>query len=233
MSRKWLTLWCVVLGTFIAGTLFAQDQPDPRRWSIDPRMTAAISPGAQTAAPVAVPEYVNPNVTTRVINSKFETLVIPPNVRPIPSTSITQSEVILETDPVNRNIMFGSANTYPSGPQQINEASIYTTDGGLTWNGTSTAFPSGGHGGDPGPTYDKNGNVIHSYLRFNGSSYIGVGAVVSTDHGATWSAEHILTSGSSDKNLAGTDDWPSSAYYGRSYVVWSDICKGRSQFQLE
>ena len=78
--------------------------------------------------------------------------------------------------------------------------------------------PLGNHGGDPGIAIDKNGNFIMTHLGFSTS---GMFANYSTDNGATWSSNYTITTGSQDKNLAGTDDYPSSPYYGRSYVVWS------------
>ncbi len=44
----------------------------------------------------------------------------------------------------------------------------------------------------------------------------------STNYGVNWSTPFYNVGGSpSDKNLTGTDDVPSSPYYGRTYTVWS------------
>jgi hypothetical protein len=158
----------------------------------------------------------------RVYNTNIGTMVVNPNFRIHPNPGTTQSEVIIVRHPLNQNIMLGSANTVwpPGGVSGISEGVFVTTNGGINWFGsdTLTGAPIGNHGGDPGPTIDKNGTFIMSHLGYSTS---GMFANYSTNNGATWSATYTIASGSQDKNLSGTDDASSSAFYGRSYTVWS------------
>jgi hypothetical protein len=68
----------------------------------------------------------------------------------------------------------------------------------------------------PGPAIDKDGRIIFTVL-----DNPGIVAAYSTDNGASWSSRITINSGSEDKNFAGSDDAPSSTYYGRTYCVWS------------
>lgn len=49
----------------------------------------------------------------------------------------------------------------------------------------------------------------------------GIVAAYSSNNGVSWSSRVTINAGSEDKNFAASDDFPSSAYYGRSYCVWS------------
>ena len=50
----------------------------------------------------------------------------------------------------------------------------------------------------------------------------GIMSARSTNYGLAWGSGVSVTSNSADKNLANSDEAPSSAYYGRGYVVWSN-----------
>ncbi len=219
MSRKWLTLWCVVLGTFVAGTLFAQDQPDPRKWSIDPRMTAIKGTGEVPAVPQGALNYVNPNTTARVIHTPNEILTINPAIRVHPSTTVWQSEVPITRHPTNGNILYASSNAVTLSPSLfISEGMYLTTNGGTTWfgNDTTMAAPIGGHSGDPAPAIGPDGRLYMSEITSS-----GMGVEYSTNMGANWTNIITLATGSQDKNHTFVNDVPSSPYYGRAYVTWS------------
>ncbi|CAF3802102.1 unnamed protein product [Rotaria sp. Silwood1] len=100
------------------------------------------------------------------------------------------------------------------------EGVYVTTDGGASWFGSDTlqGAPIGNHGGDPGPTIDKDGRIHMTHLGFSTS---GMFANTSTNNGLTWSGNFTIEAGSVDKNLAGTDDVPTSPFYGRSYCVYT------------
>ena len=100
--------------------------------------------------------------------------------------------------------------------RQYSEIRIYSIN--TAWTADVSGCIIGNHGGDPGPTIDKNGVIIMSHLGYSTS---GMFANYSSNNGATWSSTYTIASGSQDKNFATTDDAPSSPYYGRSYVVWS------------
>jgi hypothetical protein len=48
----------------------------------------------------------------------------------------------------------------------------------------------------------------------------------STNFGVSWQPSYTIVSGSEDKNFSGSDDAPSSPYYGRAYTVWSNFSLG-------
>jgi hypothetical protein len=192
------------------------------KWSQDPRMTQIYGTGQYSPLPQAPDNYVNPNHNVRVVKTFNGTYLVNPNFRVHPSSNTTQSEVIICRDPNNQAIMFGSSNAvYPVGGFSFLSEGVYvSTNSGTNWFGWDSVHstPLSGHGGDPGPTIDKNGTFIISHLGYPTS---GMFANYSTDKGNTWSATYTIASGSQDKNFSGTDDASSSAYYGRSYTVWS------------
>ena len=190
------------------------------KWSIDPRMVSKYPTGKYVNLPKGIENYVNPNKTVRVYQTEDGILIVNPNVRIYPTTSNQQDEVIIVRHPLNPNIMFGSANTTVG---SLYSQGVYvTTNGGISWFGsdilnTSVTAPFS----DPGPTIDKNGTIIMTTLRTSGGTPMV--ACYSTNYGTTWSSLYTISSSNSDKNFAGTDDSPSSPYYGRSYCVWSNF----------
>jgi hypothetical protein len=194
-------------------------QQEPLKWS-DPLRTSIYDPSVPMPAELPMGDnYVHPNTEVRVVQTPTERLMINPSYRVLPRTNVHQSEIILEVNPVNPMIMFGSSNAV-SFPLYISEGVYVTTNGGASWFGSDTlkASEPAYHGGDPAPTIDKNGNFIISHLGYQVSGMFGN---YSTNNGLNWSNSFTIQSGSVDKNLSGTDDVPSSPYYGRSYTVWT------------
>ncbi len=219
--KKIFFLLPVMLIGFIIMT--GQKSDEPQKWS-QPFSTSIYDPSVTTAGELPqVYDYYNPNAVTRVVRTPYEVMSILPSVRPLPRTNSYQSEVIITRHPTNPLIMFGSSNSFNNtGTLFISEGVYVTTNGGLSWFGSDTVqsspgVPSANHGGDPGPTIDKDGNFIMTHLGFQTS---GMFANYSTNNGMTWSNNFTIQAGSVDKNLAGTDDSPTSPYYGRSYVVY-------------
>lgn len=194
----------------------------PEKWSLDPQQTGIYDPNVISNAPLPQEyDYVNSNSVTKYISSPNGVYAVAPNFRILPRAGSYQSEVIICRHPLNPLIMFGSSNAINNtGTLFISEGVYVTTNGGVNWFGSDTlqGAPIGNHGGDPGPTIDKNGVMIMSHLGYSTS---GMFANYSTNNGATWSSTYTIATGSQDKNFATTDDAPSSAFYGRSYVVWS------------
>jgi hypothetical protein len=216
--RKKLSLLLIVL--FIGLSLNAQDKPmkwnEPQpMWPIDFNKTSNVPWQPVTEQPV------NQKTTPTYYYSPDGVYGVNPSFRVLPRTNSYQSEVILIRHPTNPLLMFGSSNAvnFVSG-LFISEGVYVTTNGGVSWFGSDTlnGAPLSNHGGDPGPTIDKNGNIIMTHLGYNTSGMFGN---YSTNNGLTWSASYTIMSGSVDKNFAGTDDCPTSAYYGRSYCVWT------------
>jgi hypothetical protein len=134
-----------------------------------------------------------------------------------------QVEVIIKSSPVNPLVLLASSIAYST-------IGVYaTTDGGLNWYGSDTvsSFQSVMHFGDPGITIDKNGVFIVTCigglpLSNNPNSII---SNYSTDNGLTFSSTSVVSSSLSiaqSKEFIWSDDIPSSPYYGRSYIAWSD-----------
>jgi len=220
MKKLYFLLPVLVVIFFI---ITGQKSPDvPQKWAID-HSTGIYDPSVTVSAPLpqADNNYVNPNTETRIIKTPYEELAVTPNVRVLPRTNSWQTEVDIKRHPTNPNIMFGSSNAFNNvGSLFISEGVYVTTNGGLNWFGsdTTTGAPISNHGGDPGITIDKNGTLIQTHLGFATS---GMFANYSTDNGLSWSPNYTIQSGSVDKNLAGTDDSPTSPYYGRSYCVYT------------
>ncbi len=203
---------------FIAGTIFSQEQIDPRKWSIDPRLTSITATSQPLQIPQAKSDYIHKNTTTRVIYSPNEILAITPNIRVHPSTTTWQSEVPITRHPTNGNILYASSNAVHFGPVFISEGMYLSTDGGATWFGsdTTTSSPVGSHSGDPAPAIGPDGRLYMSMI-ISG----GMGVTYSTNMGTTWASNFTLATGSQDKNHTFVNDVPASPYYGRSYVTWS------------
>lgn len=139
----------------LAGVLRAQESP---RWNAP--STPIYQTGAQAASQV-IREYV-PLITPRLIQTPYEILVVTPNVRVHPSTISDQFEVMITSNPANRNHLFGAAHTLRGG--FLNAGIYVSTDNGTTWFGWDTlqATNLADQRGDPSPTIDKNGYL---YIR--------------------------------------------------------------------
>jgi hypothetical protein len=226
MKKIFLLLILLTAGFMI---MTGQKQPDkPQKWSIDPISSAMYDASQTMGAPLPMGDnYVNPNTTVRMVYTPIGSFAVNPNFRPLPRSQTTppgyQSEVVITRHPTNQNIMFGSSNSFNNGGTLFISEGVYvTTNGGLNWFGSDTVqgAPVNNHGGDPGPTIDKDGNFIMTHL---GYTVGGMYANYSTNNGLTWSSSATIQAGSVDKNLAGTDDAPSSPFYGRSYCVWTQF----------
>jgi len=207
--NKLLLLFIVL---FLCASLYSQ-----QKWSVDRRKATKPYIGNYTTLPDNNYNWENPNHSSRVYQNNGEMLVVGPNVRVLPNTN-QQDEIILVRHPVNQFIMFGSSNTTVSGFTN-GQGGYITTDGGVSWTGTDIV-PGFINPSDPGPTIDKNGTIILTSLDPN------VTSVSSTNNGITWLPKVSITNQNSDKNFAASDDAPSSPYYGRSYVVWTNFASG-------
>ena len=215
-------LFLLVLCLFIGINLMAQNKEV--RWSDPVADPMWIFDFSNTSKTPFVPVTERPVIQSNQIQYFYSpngVYAVNPSFRVLPRTNSHQSEVILVRHPLNQLIMFGSSNAvnFVSGVW-ISEGVYVTTNGGVTWFGSDTlnGAPATNHGGDPGPTIDKNGNIIMTHLGYSTSGMFGN---YSTNNGLTWSANYTIQSGSVDKNFAGTDDAPTSPYYGRSYCVYT------------
>ncbi|MEO8209704.1 MAG: T9SS type A sorting domain-containing protein [bacterium] len=140
------------------------------------------------------------------------------NFRIHPSSN-AQIEPAIVKHPLNPLIMFVASYTISNAFRS--EGVYFTTDGGQNWFGSDTCNSGGStnnHGGDPGPVIDKDGRYI---LTHQGGFIVGMFSNTSTNLGTTWSNNTLIASGDQDKGTPGTDDVSTSAYFGRTYLVWT------------
>lgn len=162
------------------------------------------------------PEIFYPSRGPIFLFSPFGINAVRANFRVLPNSN-QQDEVILVSCRQNPMLMFGSANT--SIGSSFGQGCYVSTNGGINWYGTDMLPNMPGSTSDPAPAIDKDGRYIFTTLNTMGTAFM-IGNY-STDFGVTFSTPYTIYSGSSDKNLANTDDVPTSPYYGRTYVVWT------------
>ena len=208
---------CVI---FISAFIYSQDVPD---WVWKSPMTKVYPSGEYQNLPPAPDQfkYQNPNTTTRVINEGGQTFVLPPNVRPFPHSN-NQSEVDADNMGGNTQVIYASWNSFV--PVFSGTGFCLSTNGGVSWTGSSVMIPYPTCQGDPGPWVYPTGSSWPGRL---GISYIA-GAAYSSDNGATWVGHVPYTGGSSfDKNLSDVDDISGSPFFGRAYTVWTYFSTNR------
>ena len=217
MTCRLLLLRSITLSILFASVLFAQEDP---RWNIPLTPPMKAAGGATVAQPD--PTFV-PNKTTRVVVTPQEVLLVTPNIMPRGGTGRQQAEVDIKAQATNRDIMFGASHNFLN--SSINVATFITTNGGVTWYGGDTLADLNTQRGDPAPIIDASGVFIYGHLlsATNFGGVTGMGMNYSTNRGLTWSATiPVPNAGGSDvdKNLVGTDESPTSPYFGNTYMAW-------------
>lgn len=227
MKAKLFLFASLAFLSWVVYTGFAPGDESPR-WN--PHPSTRINEGTLTLPEYATlpieddavpflnqPQYINSPQGVFVVNTPF---------RLVPRTTGMQSEVIITRHPTNQNILFGSANaTQGCGACPFSVGWYVSTNGGTNWFGGDTIRNSVGSGlfnfGDPAPVIDKDGRIIESFIITSGS----MGASYSTNNGLNWASIVGFpgASTSADKNFSGTDDAPSSPFYGRSYTVYTEF----------
>ncbi len=177
--------------------------------------------GAYVKLPNNFVPWNNPNKQTFYYNTPAGVMAVGPNVRVLPNSN-QQDEIVLCSWTSNPNVMFGSANTTVG--STFGQGVYVTTNGGVSWYGTDLMPNEPSSTSDPAPTIDKNGVFVFTSLNTVGTAFMY--GQYSTNYGVNWSTPYTITSVSSDKNFTGTDDYPSSPYYGKSYTVWSNMSLG-------
>ena len=189
------------------------------RWNLDPRTAFGLYPSGEYTELPQNDNFVPFTTETRSVSTPIGTFLLTPNFRVHPSAG-TQSETPITRSSVNPLIMLASANTFRGG-STFSTGVYVTTDGGVSWYGSDTLNNGGFSYGDPGPMIDKDGKFLMSYITTAGS----MGASSSSNNGINWIPTVTFpgASTSADKNLSGTDDAPTSPYYGRSYTVYTEF----------
>ena len=144
------------------------------------------------------------------------------------------NEPQIAVDPADPQHMVASSNDYESCCDEF-----YTTfDGGKSWRTGDISVEAPGKkkrtGSDPVTTFDvKHGTVIHSSLNFQNDGCDGdVVVSVSRDGGIHWNTVVEVADGGgpnscednglfNDKEWITTDNFPSSPFYGRTYLTWT------------
>ncbi|MBL8016817.1 MAG: exo-alpha-sialidase, partial [Ignavibacteria bacterium] len=196
---------------FSASILHSQE-----RWS-----TSKPVNGNYGKLPSEANGWQNANKEIRVYQILNDAISIGPSFRVLPNSN-QQDEIVLVRNPINANIMFGSSNSTVG--STFGQGAYITTNGGVTWTGTDVLPSFSFYTSDPGPCIDKNGTIIMTTLNTNSTARMY--SSYTTNNGATWSTALMMSSASADKNFAASDDAPSSAFYGRSYAVWSNFALG-------
>ena len=209
MKKLFLSLLLLAL---VSNFSFSQE-----RWS-----TTKPPLGKFNKLPQTFVSWENPNKQQTLYYTPAGVMAVGPNVRVLPNSN-QQDEIVLVSQTANPNFMFGSANTTVGG-SQFGQGCYVTTNGGTSWYGTDLMQNEPSSTSDPAPTIDKNGVIVFTSLNIVGTAFMY--GQYSTNYGVNWSTPYTITSVSSDKNFTGTDDYPTSAYYGRSYTVWSNMALG-------
>ncbi|HMQ70777.1 MAG TPA: sialidase family protein, partial [Ignavibacteria bacterium] len=185
----------------------------------DPAMTRLIPTGEFTSLPqtnVKNPVY---STESRVVNTDIGDYIVAPTFLVYPSGN-SQSETPIIHHPSDPNIMFASANALLSNGN-LSTGVYVTTNGGLNWFGSDTLNNGSFNYGDPAPCIDNTGKFYISFIAQTGNMAVSY----STNNGINWTPESIIpgSTTSSDKNFMATDNFPSSPYYGRCYVVYTNF----------
>jgi hypothetical protein len=159
-----------------------------------------------------------------------------PNVNLDCDDPFPNNEPDIEVNPDNPKHMIASSNDFGTCCDQF-----YTTfDGGQTWTtGNMSREKPLKIGSDPVTVFDrKHGVAIHSSLSFSVQHAAGTEACdgdvvvsISRDGGLTWEIPVLVADGIGcdfgkteifhDKEWIVTDNNPSSAFYGRTYLTWT------------
>ena len=202
---------------------------DPR-WNVVPQTTSMFKTGSVTQP--LNPDflnYQNPVTESRIVNTPNGPMAINPNIRVHPSTN-QQCEIYMTRDPNNPQILYVASQNINAGATGINDGAYVSTNGGTSWYGSDSILGPGvsfaDQRGDPGPTINKNGTFIFTHLTSttNFGGLKGMGANFSTDKGVTWSPTvDVVLDVNCDKNLANSDNSPTSPFYGNSYMAWTSF----------
>ena len=190
------------------------------RWNQIPSTSPAIDQvGTYTELPQYDLNYSAPKEPRKIVTPNI-TYTVGPNYRVHPRDNGTQSETPIARNVSNSHILFASANTFQGG--NFSTGYYITTNGGFSWYGNDTLGGNIANYGDPAPVIDKNGRFIISFIH---APTFRMGTSFSVNNGANWSSPALIPTfaSSTDKNMSVTDIEPTSNYYGRTYVVYTEF----------
>jgi hypothetical protein len=224
MKNILFLLTAIVAGIFIyTGQSFKNA---PEKLNQDPAMTRVIPTGEFIPLPQEEVTNIVYSTDSRVVSTETGDYLVTPTFLIHPSGN-AQSETPVTTHPSNPNIMFASANTLLS--EGVLSTGVYvTTNGGLNWFGSDTLNNGTFNYGDPAPCIDNTGKFYISFISQTGHMAVSY----STNNGINWTPERIIpgSTAGSDKNFMATDNFPSSPYYGRCYITYTDFGFGSPNY---
>ncbi len=193
-------LLLILASIFIYSVGFSQQRMNAKPEGFDP-----------SKIKVEPERYVPVNTEKRTFTTVNGTYMVDPNIR-ILSTTGNQTELSASIWTQNSNYVFVGANSDPG------QGYYYTTNGGTTWGGGDLLPNSIAASSDPACVFNRAGTMLFNYFD----------NIIVTDRssngGATWQGRiTVPSSGSFDKNHMAVDDNPTSPYYGRIYVVWTQF----------
>jgi hypothetical protein len=227
MKKALLLFSIVIIGFF----MFTGQNIDSPRWSQGPVLTPVISNTGNVRIPLLNDQVIFSTVP-RYYHAPDGVQAINPSFRVHPSSVMDQAEVYLACGRfTNQNILYGSANSVNITSVGIFDGCYLSTNSGANWYG-SDSTPCGNYNiqrGDVAPVVCKDGRLIITHLASatNFGGLTGMAAEYSTNFGVSFSTPFQISSATSvDKNLTGTDDSPTSPYYGNSYIAYVDYTSG-------
>ncbi|MDQ2807146.1 MAG: glycoside hydrolase, partial [Chloroflexota bacterium] len=193
--------------------------------------------------PVTIPQsaFRNPQSSAPAVNPVF----LPNHRANTDSTTYAQQEPSIAVNPTNPLNIIASGKDERSAPgpgtatKQVWE---YTsTDGGVSWINQAAPLngPNSTRQSDPVNIFSDTGVAYACYLGYNdGGGFADTGIYVtrSTDGGLTWNNTVVAVaeggSYSTDKQWLAIDNTPTSPFYHRIYLSWTEfgVCSGCIHF---
>lgn len=167
-----------------------------------------------------------------------------------------QGEVQVAVNPNDPSQVVAASNTWDEDGGNCGDfgtqAVVYSSDGGDTWNYTCTpddvayglncdAFGGGTFGSDPAVFWNDNNEVFVEYMLLcddGSTTHYSIVISKSTDGGATWTGQGIVTDSwgdgfLEDKEFLAIDNNSGSPFYGRMYTCWDRDNNEKSAYSTD
>jgi len=196
----------------------------------DPKLSGKLSIGLELRLNIECGRMVFPVGST---DPGTLSLAAPAVDRPVNNTatdlgsSTTQSETSVAVRPSDGRLCAGwnDSQHYANSPFNSFNGFGYSTDNGVTWVDAGGLPPIPGHinYSDPDVDYRARDGKFY-YVTLDNA---GLAMHISSDGCQTFSQHsQVHIGGGDDKELMAIDNWPTSPYYGRIYVAWTDFSIG-------